>query len=64
MKIQKTLLYGLAIVGGIIAIMYLTKGMRKGNAMASGGSVPPPAPPAPPVGGSVSPMPNVVTPIV
>lgn len=40
MKIQKKLLYGLAIVGGVIAIMYLTKGMRKGK-MATGGGVPP-----------------------
>lgn len=56
MKIQKTLLYGLAIVGGIIAIMYLTKGMRKGNTMSTGGSVPPtPAP----VGGAPTPTPTI-----
>lgn len=59
MKIQKKLLYGLAIVGGIFAIIYLTKGMRKGSVMAQGGGVsptpptPPVAPPTPPVTPSV-----------
>jgi hypothetical protein len=54
MKIQKTLLYGLAIVGGIVAIMYITKGMRKGSAMASGGAVTPT-----PVGGAPVAAPSI-----
>ena len=50
MKIQKTLLYGLAVLGGIAVIVYLTKG-KKGAVMASGGGVAstPPVSVTPPV---------------
>lgn len=59
MKIQKTLLYGLAIVGGIIVILYLTKGKGNATPMATGGATPP----VPPVG-ATPPIAPVTPPVV
>lgn len=57
MRIQKTLLYGLAAVGTVILIVWLAKGIKKTPSMSSGGDIAPPM-----ASGGVNPMPPPATP--